>query len=41
MSICNFKNTRPEFLPEEFFIGRLEGWGVMEGLGGGLSSARV
>ncbi|MFC0242780.1 DUF3833 family protein [Rhodopseudomonas telluris] len=36
MSIDDFKNTSPEFLPEEFFNGRLEGWGVLESLIGGL-----
>jgi hypothetical protein len=36
MSIDDFKNTTPEFLPEEFFNGRLEGWGVLESLIGGL-----
>jgi len=36
MSIDDFKNTSPEFLPEEFFNGRLEGWGVLESLVGGL-----
>jgi|1185.fasta_scaffold08231_3 hypothetical protein len=25
MGIEDFKNTTPEFLPEEFFVGRLEG----------------
>lgn len=36
MSIDDFKNTSPEFLPEEFFNGPLEGWGVVESLIGGL-----
>ncbi|MCG6203629.1 DUF3833 domain-containing protein [Rhodopseudomonas sp. HC1] len=36
MSIDDFQNTSPEFLPEEFFNGRLEGWGVVESLIGGL-----
>jgi hypothetical protein len=36
MSIDDFKGTSPEFLPEEFFNGRLEGWGVLESLVGGL-----
>jgi Protein of unknown function (DUF3833) len=36
MGIEDFKGTTPEFLPEEFFAGRLEGWGVLESLVGGL-----
>ena len=36
MAIDDFKGTTPVFLPEEFFRGRLEGWGVLEGLAGGL-----
>ncbi len=36
MSLDSFKDTTPVFLPEEFFDGRLEGWGVMESLAGGL-----
>jgi hypothetical protein len=36
MSIDNFKGTSPEFLPEEFFNGQLEGWGVLESPIGGL-----
>lgn len=36
MAIDDFKGTSPEFLPEEFFNGRLEGWGVLESVIGGL-----
>ena len=36
MAIEDFKNTVPLFLPERFFVGRLEGWAVMESLIGGL-----
>lgn len=36
MAIDDFKGTTPVFLPEEFFDGRLEGWGVIESLIGGL-----
>jgi hypothetical protein len=36
MSIDDFKDTTPAFLPEEFFNGQLEGWGVLESLVGGL-----
>jgi len=36
MAIDDFKNTRPIFLPETFFVGRLEGWAVFESLIGGL-----
>jgi hypothetical protein len=36
MGIEGFKGTKPEFLPEEFFVGRLEGWAVFESLVGGL-----
>jgi len=36
MAIDDFKGTTPVFLPEEFFRGRLEGWGGLEGLAGGL-----
>lgn len=35
-TIDDFKNTTPEFLPESFFNGRLEGWAVFESLLGGL-----
>jgi hypothetical protein len=30
--IGDFEGTTPPFLPEEFFNGRLEGWGVLESL---------
>ena len=36
MGIEDFKGTRPEFMPEECFLGRLEGWAVFESLIGGL-----
>jgi hypothetical protein len=36
MAIDNFKGTNPVFLPEDFFNGHLEGWGVLESLVGGL-----
>jgi hypothetical protein len=36
VSIGNFKDTVPAFLPEEFFVGQLEGWAVFENLVGGL-----
>lgn len=36
MSIDDFKGTTPEFRPEEYFNGQLEGWGVVESLVGGL-----
>ena len=36
MGIEDFQDTKPEFLPEEFFVGRLDGWAVMESLIGGL-----
>ena len=36
MGIDDFKFTTPEFLPEQFFDGRLEGWAVFESLIGGL-----
>jgi Protein of unknown function (DUF3833) len=36
MSIDDFKDTVPAFLPEVFFVGRLEGWAVFESLVGGL-----
>jgi len=42
MSIDDFKHTVPAFLPEEFFVGRLEGWAVFESLVGGLQKrARI
>jgi hypothetical protein len=36
MRIEDFEGTKPEFLPEEFFVGKLEGWAVFESLVGGL-----
>lgn len=36
MVINAFVGTRPLFLPERFFVGRLEGWAVVETLVGGL-----
>jgi hypothetical protein len=36
MAIDDFRGTVPVFLPEVFFVGRLEGWVVMESLMGGV-----
>jgi hypothetical protein len=36
MGIEDFKGAKPEFLPEEFFVGKLEGWAVFESMVGGL-----
>lgn len=36
MKIEDFAGTGPEFRPEEFFDGRLEGWGVLEKPTGGV-----
>lgn len=36
MDIDDFAGSTPEFLPEEFLRGRLEGWGLLEGFTGGL-----
>ncbi|WP_433994147.1 DUF3833 family protein [Bradyrhizobium japonicum] len=36
MAIDAFACTTPLFLPEQFFVGRLEGWAVVESLVGGL-----
>jgi hypothetical protein len=36
MSIDDFAGTKPTFIPEEFFVGHLEGWAVFENLLGGL-----
>jgi hypothetical protein len=36
MNIKDFAGTTPEFLPETFFTGTLQGWGVVESLLGGL-----
>ncbi len=35
-SIEDIKGTRPVFLPEQFFDGKIEVWAVVEGLLGGL-----
>lgn len=40
MAIAHFKETKPLFLPEAFFVGRLEGWAVVESLVGGFLSER-
>ena len=36
MNIADFEDTRPEFRPEEFFVGRLEGWALLQGPLGGV-----
>ena len=36
MKIADYSETLPAFVPEEFFVGRLEGWAVLEGPLGGL-----
>ena len=36
MKIEDFQGKGPEFRPEEFFDGRLEGWGVLEKPTGGV-----
>lgn len=36
MAIDDFRETAPLFVPETFFVGRLEGWAVVESLVGGL-----
>ncbi|WP_346730704.1 DUF3833 family protein [Bradyrhizobium sp. 199] len=36
MAIDAFAGTSLLFLPEKFFVGRLEGWAVVESLVGGL-----
>ena len=36
MAIDAFAGTRPLFLPEQFSVGQLEGWAVLESLVGGL-----
>lgn len=35
-AIDAFKDTMPLFVPERFFVGRVEGWAVLESLAGGL-----
>ena len=41
MDIEDFAGTTPEFLPEDFLAGALEGWGVLERLTGGLQKRFV
>jgi hypothetical protein len=41
MDIENFTGKGPEFLPEEFLVGELEGWGVLESVTGSLQSRFV
>ena len=36
MAIDAFAGARPLFLPQQFFVGQLEGWAVLESLVGGL-----
>ncbi len=36
MKISDFEGTTPVFRPEEFLAGRLEGWGILEKITGGL-----
>lgn len=36
MDVARFAGTSPEFLPEQFFAGELEGWGIVERVTGGL-----
>lgn len=36
MKIQDFADKRPIFLPEQFFVGKLEGWGVLESVLGDL-----
>jgi hypothetical protein len=36
MAIDDFRDMSPAFIPEEFFLGDLEGWTVFESLTGGL-----
>jgi len=36
MKIEDFAGTGPEFRPEEFYHGRFEGWGLLEGPMGGF-----
>lgn len=38
MMISDFAGTTPEYRPEQFLAGRLEGWGILERLTGGLQS---
>lgn len=36
MKISDFDNTTPVYRPEEFLTGKLEGWGILERITGGL-----
>lgn len=36
MDIDDFAGTTPEFRPETFLVGRLQGWGILESLIGNL-----
>ena len=36
MKISDFENTLPVYRPEDFLAGRLEGWGILEKITGGL-----
>lgn len=36
MKISDFENTTPVYKPEDFLSGRLEGWGLLERITGGL-----
>ena len=36
MNIQEFQNRGPLFLPEEFLVGRLEGWAIVESALGNL-----
>ena len=36
MKISDFENTTPVYKPEAFLAGRLEGWGILERITGGL-----
>lgn len=41
MAVDDFRGTVPAFLPEVFFVGRLEGWAIFESLIGGLQKRAV
>lgn len=36
MKIADFEDTQPVYRPEDYLAGRLEGWGVLERITGGL-----
>lgn len=36
MDIADFAGTRPEFRPESFLTGTLQGWGILESVIGNL-----